>query len=358
MNHVRLTVLVFLFTALLASTLSAQEKDDNAAVGAVGPLKFSGLMFGDVYYYMDAMDEDNEDMNGLQFRRIYITTDYTINETFSTRFRLEANDGVLNSSGKFGVLVKDAYLKWKNLFSGSDLILGISPTPSISAADAAWGYRALEKTLLDKNKIVSSRDVGIDLKGKVGDGSLVKYWLKLGNNSGNSPEGNKFKRVYGMVQLNPASNLNIYLSADYAGMPEVSDSVTSTMKGNGALVASGVLHYKSGSDFSVGAEGFYKSHANNFYAGAGESLSDQSGFGLSVFTWIRLMDGVKLVGRYDTYDPNMDSGVENDVRSLILAAVDFTAANNVNIMPGIEVLGREGADNSDVIPRVTFFWKF
>lgn len=358
MNHVRKSVLVFLLTALLAPVLSAQEKKDNAAIGAVGPLKFSGLMFGDVYYYMDAMDEDDEDMNGLQFRRIYITTDFTIDESFSTRFRIEANDGTLNSGGKIGMIVKDAYLKWKNLFSGSDLILGISPTPSIKAADAAWGYRALEKTIMDKNKIVSSRDVGIDLKGKIGDGSFVKYWLKVGNNSGNSPEGNKFKRVYGMVQLKPATNLNIYLSADYAGLPEVSDSVSSTMKDNGALVASGVLHYKSRSDFSIGAEGFYKSHANNFYAAAGEELSAQTGFGLSLFTWIRLMDGVKLVGRYDTYDPNTDSGIENDVQSLILAAVDFRAANNVNIMPGIEVLGREGADNSDVIPRVTFFWKF
>ncbi|MBE0645340.1 MAG: hypothetical protein IH600_14755 [Bacteroidetes bacterium] len=337
---------------------AGKDKQDKTASGSVGQVKLSGLMFGDYYYYLDAMDGGDKDMNGLQFRRIYITTDYTINSTFSSRFRLEADQAALSSNGKISVFVKDAYLKWKGLFSGSDLVVGMSPTPAFSVSEDAWGYRALEKTILDFNKIVSSRDIGIDLKGKVDGSGMIQYWLKLGNNSGNSPEMNKYKRYYGMVQVKPTDEFQFTLYADYASNPQVSDSVSGTMKDNGALVTAGFVNYQVKNSFSVGVEGFYKSQANNYYLTPGAERSAQAGFGVSAFAWLALTDDIRLVGRYDTYDPNTESDAKNDVRSLLVAALDFKAADNVNFMPGVEVIGREGVDASDVIPRVTFLWQF
>ncbi len=362
MNIVRKAFLLSLLTVLLAGGVSAQntgsEEQENAATGKVGPLKFSGLMFGDYFYYLDAMDAADKDLNGVQFRRIYITTDYTINSSFSTRFRLEADQSAKSSNGKISVFVKDAFLKWKNVFAGSDLVLGMSPTPAFNVSEDAWGYRALEKTILDFNKIVSSRDIGIDLKGKIDDGGMVRYWVKLGNNSGNAPETNKYKRYYGMVQVKPTSEFQFTVYADYASNPQVSDSVSGTMKDNGALVTAGFVNYQVKNTFSIGVEGFYKSHANNYYAAAGEALTAQAGFGLSAFAWVALTEDLRIVGRYDTYDPNTDSDATNDVRSLIIGAVDVKAADNVHFMPGVEVIGREGMDDSDVIPRVTFLWNF
>lgn len=362
MNAMRTVALVALLTVLLNAGATAQEagkeKQEKTASGAVGPLKFSGLMFGDFYYYLDAMNDGDKDKNGLQFRRIYITTDYTINETFSTRFRLEADESALSSNGKTSVFVKDAYLKWKGLFSGSDLVVGISPTPAFAVSEDAWGYRALEKTILDYHKIVSSRDLGVDLKGKVDGNGMIRYWLKFGNNSGNSPETNKYKRYYGMVQVKPTDEFQFTVYADYASNPQVSDSVSGTMKDNGALVTAGFVNYQMKDRFSVGVEAFYRSHANNVYLTSGEGRGALTGLGLSAFAWVALTEDIRFVGRYDTYNPNTDSDVINDVRSLIVAAVDFKAADNVNFMPGVEVIGREGADASDIIPRVTFLWQF
>ena len=51
-------------------------------------------------------------------------------------------------------MVKDAWLKWKNIFSGSDLIFGISPTPAFDVSEGAWGHRYLEKTIMDLDGIV------------------------------------------------------------------------------------------------------------------------------------------------------------------------------------------------------------
>ncbi|MDT8324995.1 MAG: hypothetical protein RRA94_12850 [Bacteroidota bacterium] len=362
MKTVRTAVLFTLLALLYVTAADAQGTDaktqDKAAAGAVGPVKFSGLMFGDIYYYMDAMDEADKDMNGVQFRRIYFTTDYAINATFSTRFRLEADQSAKASNGKISVFVKDAFLKWKGVFAGSDLVLGMSPTPAFNVSEDAWGYRALEKTIMDLNGIVSSRDLGIDLKGKVDESGMVRYWLKLGNNSGNTPETDKYKRYYGMLQFKPTDAFQFTLYADYASNPQVSDSVSGTMKDNGALVTAGFVNYQVENSFSIGVEGFYKSHANNYYATAGDELSAQAGFGISAFAWVALSDEIRLVGRYDSYDPNSDGERGDDVRSLLIAALDYRVASNVSFMPGVEMLSREGMDDSDVIPRVTFLWNF
>lgn len=81
--------------------------------------KFSGVMFGDFYFNLTQNNVDNEVLNGFQFRRIFITADYTISENFNSRFRLEA-DNIYNTkstnSNKMNVWVKDAYLEWVNIF--------------------------------------------------------------------------------------------------------------------------------------------------------------------------------------------------------------------------------------------------
>ncbi len=80
-------LLYFLLAVLFLGNAMAQDK---AAVGSVGQVKFSGLMFGDYFYNASAHDSSQKNFNGFQFRRIYITTDYDIADNFSTRFRLRS----------------------------------------------------------------------------------------------------------------------------------------------------------------------------------------------------------------------------------------------------------------------------
>ncbi len=69
---------------------------------------------------------------------------------------------------------------------------------------------------MDLDGIVSSRDLGIDLKGKFDDGGTAKYWIKIGNGNGNTPENNKDKRFYGLLEFDPSSKLLITVYGDYA----------------------------------------------------------------------------------------------------------------------------------------------
>ncbi len=343
-------VLIFLtIIVLFLGTAAAQENNP----------KFSGLMFGDYFYNAASHDTTLRDLNGFQMRRIYITTDYTISDNFISRFRMEADQSPASNTagGKIGVMVKDAWLSWKNIFTGSDLIFGLSPTPAFDVSEGAWGHRYLEKTIMDLNGVVPSRDLGIDLKGSFAQGGTVKYWLKIGNNSGNAPEVNKYKRFYGSLEFDPSPNLLITIYGDYASYPQKLDPSENKLKNNSAFVGAAFLSYKQKGSFGLGAEGYLKSQQNNVLNSNGTSLASQSGFGVSLWAYVNFSETVQLVGRFDTADPNTDA--ENDGRSLILAGLEFDPVKNVSITPNVEVFTyQQSGIDSDVTPRVTFFWQF
>jgi hypothetical protein len=348
-----LTIFTILVTTLFAITANAQDKN---ATGSVGPVKFSGLMFGDYYYMASAFDSTKKNMNAFQFRRIYITADYTISDNFSSRFRMEADQGEITNNGKITTMVKDAWLQWKDIFQGSNMIFGIAPTPAFDVSEGAWGHRYLEKTIMDLNGIVPSRDLGIALKGKFDDKGTVKYWLMAGNNSGNSPETNKDKRFYGLLEFNPSENLLITVYGDYAAYPDIANNSTD------AFVGAGFINYREKGKFSIGAEGFIRSQQNG-YTPPGGTLGSLSSLGISVWAYANLSETAQIVGRFDTFDPNTNSASNLDRKNLILAGIQFNPTSKVSITPNVEIFTYQanspnGGDSSDIIPRMTFYWEF
>ena len=119
-------------------------------------LTTKGYMFGDYYYVASGADKKQ---NGFQFRRIYLTFDKKLRHKFTGRFRLEASDAGFGSGKKMTPVVKDAYLKYQK--DGRSLVVGLSPTPTWSFTEKVWGYRSVEKTIIDLNKMGSSRDLGV-----------------------------------------------------------------------------------------------------------------------------------------------------------------------------------------------------
>ena len=344
------TILFAALILVLMNSAFAQEKN---------PPKLSGLMFGDYFYNIDQKDATKKDLNGFQFRRIYITTDYTISESFDTRFRLEADQSAssLTSGGKIGVMVKDASLRWKDIFKGSDFVFGLSPNPEIDASESFWGYRPLEKTITDLNGIVPSRDLGVDLKGKVNDEGTIKYWVKIGNNSGNAPEVNKYKRFYGFMQFVPLSFFQFTVYGDYASYAPKVDALDKMAKSNSAFIGALMLNFFKKDTYSAGIETFYKTQQNNFAPNATSPLQSQNGYGISAYGWLRVMDKIRLVGRYDKYTPNTDLD-KNDRTGLLLGSVDFQVDKNVSVMPNVESVSYSGLKARDLAGRVTFSYQF
>jgi predicted porin len=352
--------LLFTFIISLTAISFAQDVKDK--------VKISGLMFGDYFYNINNIDGNQTNMNGFQFRRIYFTTDYTVADDFDARFRLESDQSANSNTagGKLGVMVKDAYLKWKGVFSGSDLIFGLSPTPAFDISEAAWGYRSLEKTIMDLNGIVSSRDLGVDLRGKITENGSVNYWAKIGNNNSNAPENDKFKRYYLLLQFKPIEGFQATIYGDYAAKASIKDvNDGNGFKSNDAIIAALFLNYQLKNDFALGFEGFTRTMDNNYAATAKTVLANQTSVGLSFWAWASLAEKFRLVARYDNFNNNTDNDNDQTTASLILAGLDYRVAKNVSIIPNVEVLTYKNPKNanastssSNLQGRVTFAFTF
>lgn len=343
------SVLLSLLLFLSVSTF-AQEKSASP--------KVSVLMFGDYYYNIEQRDAAKKDLNGFQLRRIFFTTDFALSESFDTRFRLESEQTAnsLTPGGKLGVMVKDAFIKWKGIFKGSDFIFGLSPTPAFDVIEGAWGYRAVEKTIMDYNGVLSTRDLGVDLKGRLNEEGTVNYWVKIGNNSVNAPEANKYKRFYGQLHLVPLKNFQLAIYGDYASNSGIRDSVENVTKNHGIVLGDLFLNYMERDKYSLGTEFFYRSERNSFRPNASSPLQSANGMGISVFGWVTVTDLIRLIARYDTFDPNVDKGGNSS--SLLIGGVDFHINKNVSIIPNIESAFYQGQSKKDVVGRITFSYQY
>lgn len=367
---------------LLAVGLSA------ISATALSQGKFSGYMFGD-YYYNVARDSSfnhtapsavassssapgAKSMQAFQIRRIYFAYDNDISEQFATRFRLESDQGAVPGGavtgdelvgGKVSVFVKDAYLTWKNVFSGSNLIFGVQPTAAYDISEAAWGYRFLEKTIMDLRGIVPSRDLGIALKGKLVSDGMVNYWVMIANGSGNNPESDKYKRYSANVQVKPITNLQATVYVDYkdAGQKLVSGSLAS----NSTTIEALFINYSEPFAYNFGFEAFMQSQSNQFTPTGATTPKTQSGLGYSLWGSYNIMPELSVVARYDSYDPNTDSDnkAKGDLRNYIIGGLSWKADKNVSISPNIlyetyEAPASGTAPDASLTVRLTFYYVF
>lgn len=337
--------------------------------------KISGQFFVDYFYNIsrdgrfDSFDnvalDGMKDFNGFLLRRAAINYDHTISESFVARFRLEADSKSNASNNKIGVFVKDAYLKWKNIFKGSDLVAGIQPTPSFNVSEKYWGYRSLEKTIQDLRGYVASRDFGLSLQGNLSESGDVNYVLMIGNNSGNNVESNKYKRFYVSVDFMPIDNFVVAVSGDYKARPSLIDPNTGETKDNSGILGSLFLGYAEKNKYSFGVETVYEITQNGIFTGGNinPEYKNANSLGFSAFGSVRFSELVGALVRYDYYDPVVDDLFKGDSRNLIMAGVDFKPQKNVSIIPNVVIESYEEVENVaafdvSVTGRVTLYYFF
>ncbi len=361
-----------LFTlALLALTVSSILAQDKT------PGKFSGYMFGD-FFYNAAMDANaanlankaipgTQDLNGIQFRRIYFAYSYDISSKFTSLFRLEADQTASSNTagGKIGVMVKDASLTWKNIFEGSDLIFGLQSTPAFDISESFWGHRFLEKTIMDLRGIVPSRDLAIALKGKLSTSGDFRYWVMLGDGSGNAPEADKYKRYYVNLQYLPSKNFTVTAYVDLKSKAAINDpnslSKPPATLSNNELTYALFGGYDEKENFSLGAEGFMRTTQNGLIKGT--SVNDLNGLGFTLYGSYYFSKEVSTTGRYDYFDPNTNSDYKGDSRNYFIFALNYQPDPNITISPNVLIETYESAQggpsyDASITPRLTFFYKF
>jgi len=152
--------------------------------------------------------------NMFQFRRVYLGYNYDISKKFSAEFLIAAEDdwggGIVPGTGdvlannKFAPYVKLANLRWKNIWNGTDLIIGQSATPTFAkngsgmASEEVWGYRSIERTITHI-RLTGSFDFGATLQGHFDHDANFGYTVMVANGNGAKAEADNYKWFYGDV---------------------------------------------------------------------------------------------------------------------------------------------------------------
>ena len=299
-----------------------------------------------------------------QFRRLYLSTDYNINENFATQLLIEANDGTYSignasttatpSAGPFksGFFVKRAFLEWKNLVPMASLYFGLISTPTFDqTSEKEWNYRSVEKTIADARGLAPSSDMGIGIRGKLDGTGMFSYNVMVANGAGQSPETDKYKRVYGSFTVRPIKDLTLDIYGDYTDA--ANQKLISTSKVFGA--------YKL-SDVHLGAE-YVMQHQGNSYASGGFN-HDKNVQGFSAFAWTPIVKELNIFGRFDTYNPDADNTISGAKETFMTFGLDFMPDAKVHIIPNIWINSFKDksaasiSKDADVVARLTFHFIF
>lgn len=322
--------------ALLGSVRSAHAQTE---------IRISGQAFIDYYYQITSPDDAEEGLNGFTYRRFRVTTDAKISDAFSARARLDAEAGTFGPKGP-QPYVKDLFLNWK-VGGGHSVRMGVTPPPAFQVAEEVWVYRGLEKTILDLNRVVSSRDFGVRANGPLGT-DKIRYGVMVGNNSTVFGEDDKYKRVYGQLEFYPTENVIAAIASNWAAYDGIREN---------QLAFSAVAGYIT-EGWRVGAEGFYEINTFN-------RVDDAVSIGGSFFADYYFTPQWGFVGRVDRVQRERlvepESGlprIGTANTTLGLAAVAFRPHKGVRLMPNVLFVKDDDIDTADVQGRFTVRFDF
>jgi len=191
-----------------AQGTSSPPADQPASPPPAPPYKFSGLIFGDYYYFNQDHDEKWDGQQGFWIRRVYFTFDYAFTPAITTRFRLEMNGNGKLAGGQLTPYVKDAYLRW-TFYGRQQFTVGLQPSLTLDYVDSAWGLRHVEKTPLDLYRWDSTRETGVAAGGPLNEAGTFKYAVQVGNDSGTGSETDRFKAVRVAARYEPKTGFTV-----------------------------------------------------------------------------------------------------------------------------------------------------
>ena len=332
--------------ALLLGLSSVQSNAQNPSLNSTPEFKptinvfASG--FGD-YYVKTKADSSGRGAGNVTYksvpanqssfasRRAYLGADFTFSKNLSGQIvlanELQSGGYGVDASGNNVTYVKYAYAKWTNIFPKSNLLIGQIPTPSFSVfanTDESWGYRSVERTLLDQHNVDASTDFGVALQGRIWEKknsdsahipTYVGYFISEGNNlaakdqsstnlAGTSPNTatlNSFKKTRATVF---ARFLDEKLTVGAYG-----DYLRTSLSpfNNENITLKGYITYKT-KWFTIGAEAFRQTntHGDVYVSNTGTTVyatTLQTGYSFYL-TGSIVPQKLAYFVRYDYYNPD------------------------------------------------------
>ncbi|NNF59070.1 MAG: hypothetical protein HKN04_12620 [Rhodothermaceae bacterium] len=331
-------------TVLVAAVLQAL----STTAAAQPTIEVGGLAYLDYTYFLNSPDPDEEGFHTFDYRRIYLTTDFTLSEQFDGRVRLEAQGRATTEQNRPSPFVKDAYLTWRGpIGAGSRLRLGVQPPPLFEVSERTWGYRSLAKTLMDRTGANSSRDFGLRADLPLAADGAVRFAAMVANGNSVRPEpdaADDGKVVYGQLQFVPDSPLRATVGADYRSVDIEDDPREGTAKVSAFVGA--ITERVQG-----GVEAYYLHNTFAF----DDDINEEGGIGVSVFAAVNPSARTSLVGRVDFVEGGARGGRGDE--QYALAAFVYRPDPRVEIMPNV-VLSKVQDVEAEVQGRMTVHVRF
>ena len=344
-NHSTFQCVMLRSVVLLLGALSSTAPQTCRAQPRVD---VSGLAYFDYRYVINSSNADEEGSNTFDYRRIYLTTDFTLSDEFSARVRLEAQGRAQTEQGRPAPFVKDAYVSWHDpIGEGSRLRLGVHPPPLFELSESTWGYRSLDKTIMDRVGANSSRDFGVRADVSLAADGAIRLAGMFANGNGVSPEFDlgRGKHVYVQVQAFPNDVLRLSAGTDYEVLDGEGDFRKEILKTSAFVGA-------ASESFHGGVEAFYlRTTFDDLIKTAGPA----EGVGVSAFGTVNLSDRTSLVGRYDFV--NAAAGRAGVDEHYGLAAFVYRPDPRVELMPNVVISKLDDVD-AEVVGRFTVHVRF
>jgi len=291
--------------------------------------KVGGRLYAD--WHLDVSDK-GDDANSFNLTRTYIDIKSKISEFTSVRFTLDMRQ----TTGFDGnnIVLKYGFLDWKPAFTKKHATLrfGLHPIPYVDYMNKLWGRRYLVKTTGDKNKYLTTSDLGASVviplgtKSKWGSSQISVF---NGTAYTDVTEQNKQKDINVFTRFSPLANSPDFshtqiLGQFYTGTQNmVIDSTMNSSDYDRTLISvGGRLVYRK--TFTIAGD------FNFLSTGQGMATPDRDQTAHSVFATLLfddLVEGdgwfskVNVFGRLDFVDPDTD--VNNNSNTLFIAGVEY-----------------------------------
>jgi hypothetical protein len=288
----------------------------GTALAETPSVDLGGLLYA---HYGYLLDEEAHGYNEFDIDRVYLTARSKLGKGFSARVTTDMGRTGSEDDTRIRTYLKYAYLETK-LNDEFKLRFGASGTAWCSQYDNFVDHRWISRSLADKNKVLSTSDIGVQALGKHMDG-MVRWQAGIINGNGYSrPEVSRTKAIQGRVTVDPMSG-NDDIKLPIAAFVSQDIMVAEEEEG-GQVIAAGL-----GVDTNYALVwGEYLMH--------NEGDASASGYNATVLG--KIGDIANVLVRYDSFDPSTKTdddatttiitGLTKDVHAGISAGLTYERA--------------------------------
>jgi hypothetical protein len=284
------------------TTAQAVEKlqDDGKKVDTLNKLVNDTSIGGKAFIDISRVDMSKNHVKtastgwGLDVKRGYLSVSHKFNDTWSGNLTTDFN--YISADGETQLFIKKLYLQGK--FSDALVFrAGAADTPWIPYVENLYGFRYVEKELLDRMSFGTSADWGLNLNGKA---DMVDYSVSTLNGGGfKNPSRTKRMDFEGRIGVQPIDNLTLAVGGYSGTLGKETQTVAAK---HTASRFTALATYVDGST-RLGAEWFRAKNWGNV-----TTVAHDQADGYSLWGSIGLADtGTTAFARYDRIKPNKDT---------------------------------------------------